>query len=241
MLGRLSAEVKKPVVSSDALEMLEQPEQLVLGRGRRFRRLGERQLVALGLPPPLVGHEQHRLGDVERGERRLDRQRDDGVGDRDLLVVEPPALAAEQDAGLAAAGDVLRDVGASRPRGRARPSACRGGARWSRRPDRDRRWPRPASRTPAPCRAHGRPCDAAATACSFGQPSRGLTSRRSQSPKLAMARAAAPMFSPSCGSTRITAGEGRNSICCDLSVPAMAADRPLAPPESSGLRRPCAG
>ena len=50
--------------------------------------------------------------------------------------------------------------------------------------------------------------------------SRGLTSRSRDSPKFAMARAAAPMFSPSCGSTRITTGPG----CCThrlvLSVPA---------------------
>ena len=47
---------------------------------------------------------------------------------------------------------------------------------------------------------------AAARALSLGQPSRGLTSRKSVSPKLAMARAAKPIFSPSCGSTRMMAG-----------------------------------
>jgi hypothetical protein len=47
---------------------------------------------------------------------------------------------------------------------------------------------------------------AAETAFSFGHPSRGATSRSSQRPKFAMARAAMPMFSPIWGSTRITAG-----------------------------------
>ena len=41
---------------------------------------------------------------------------------------------------------------------------------------------------------------------SFGQASRGLTRRRSSSPKLAMARATMPMLSGNCGSTRMTEG-----------------------------------
>ena len=45
-------------------------------------------------------------------------------------------------------------------------------------------------------------------ACIFGQPSRGLTSRRRLRPKLPMARAAVPIFSPSCGSTSTTIGTG---------------------------------
>src|SRR5215472_17489873 len=43
-------------------------------------------------------------------------------------------------------------------------------------------------------------------ALSLGQPSRGLTRRSSPSPQFSIARADVPMFSPSCGSTRITAG-----------------------------------
>src|SRR5262245_7410898 len=50
---------------------------------------------------------------------------------------------------------------------------------------------------------------AMASAFSFGQPSRGFTSLRSVSPKLPMARAAAPIFSPSCGLARMMAGEGK--------------------------------
>ena len=41
-----------------------------------------------------------------------------------------------------------------------------------------------------------------------GQPSRGATRRSSDRPKLAIARAHMPMFSASCGSTRITTGAG---------------------------------
>jgi hypothetical protein len=48
--------------------------------------------------------------------------------------------------------------------------------------------------------------EAATRARLLGQPARGRTSRRSRSPQLSIARAAKPMFTPSCGSTRITAG-----------------------------------
>src|SRR3954469_7320693 len=48
--------------------------------------------------------------------------------------------------------------------------------------------------------------EAAAQARSCGQPSRGFTRRRSARPKLAITRAAAPMFSPSCGAFRIMTG-----------------------------------
>ena len=48
--------------------------------------------------------------------------------------------------------------------------------------------------------------EAAASAFGFGQPSRGLTIRSSDNPPFSMARAVNPIFSPSCGSTRITDG-----------------------------------
>src|SRR5215467_1736635 len=57
-------------------------------------------------------------------------------------------------------------------------------------------------------------------AFSFGQPCSGLTSRSRDSPKLAMARAAAPIFSPSCGSTRTMMGAGVSIQRFVLSVPA---------------------
>src|SRR3981081_1075016 len=53
----------------------------------------------------------------------------------------------------------------------------------------------------------------------FGQPSRGLTMRSRESAKLPIARAAIPMFSPSCGSTRITTGPASPHPVLVLSVP----------------------
>src|SRR5260370_26810408 len=47
---------------------------------------------------------------------------------------------------------------------------------------------------------------AAERAFSDGQPSRGATNRRSVRPQLNMARVAVPIFSPSCGATRMMAG-----------------------------------
>ena len=55
---------------------------------------------------------------------------------------------------------------------------------------------------------------AIASAFSLGQPSRGLTSRKSDRPKFAIARAQAPMFSPSCGSERMMAGAS-GGFCID--------------------------
>src|SRR5512134_554629 len=53
---------------------------------------------------------------------------------------------------------------------------------------------------------------AARSAALFGQPSRGATSRRSVSPQFSMARAAAPIFSPSCGVTRMMAGAASAAV-----------------------------
>src|SRR5438309_2012301 len=50
--------------------------------------------------------------------------------------------------------------------------------------------------------------DAAGPAAGLGQPSRGATRRRSVRPKLSIARAALPIFSPSWGRTRTMAGCG---------------------------------
>src|SRR4051812_48914906 len=60
---------------------------------------------------------------------------------------------------------------------------------------------------------------AARWAATFGQPSRGLTILKRDSAKLPIARAAMPMFSPSCGSTRITTGPVRSWPDLVLSVP----------------------
>src|SRR4051812_2854803 len=57
-------------------------------------------------------------------------------------------------------------------------------------------------------------------ALSLGQPCTGATSRNRGRPKFAIARAAAPMFSPSCGATSTTTGAGVSIQRLVLSVPA---------------------
>ena len=71
----------------------------------------------------------------------------------------------------------------------------------------------PAGRRPEaePARENAAP-DAAGPASGLGQPSRGLTRRSSVSPKLSIARAALPIFSPSCGRTRTMTGGGAISV-----------------------------
>ena len=68
---------------------------------------------------------------------------------------------------------------------------------------------------------------AAARAFSLGQPSRGLTRRSSDRPKLAMARATMPMFSPSCGSTRMIAGPADWRMLVGVLVSGMIVNEPL--------------
>ena len=69
---------------------------------------GVRQLARCRPLEPFIADQQHGLGEVERGKARIDREGDDAVGEPDLLVGQPPALPAEQDAGLAPGRDVLR-------------------------------------------------------------------------------------------------------------------------------------
>ena len=64
--------------------------------------------------------------------------------------------------------------------------------------------------------------DAARLAWMFGQPSRGLTMRSSDRPKLPMARAAMPIFCPSCGSTSTTIGAATFAPAVLLSVSRIA-------------------
>jgi hypothetical protein len=53
---------------------------------------------------------------------------------------------------------------------------------------------------------------AAGPASGLGQPSRGATRRSSVSPKLSIARAALPIFCPSCGRTRTMTGAFLDAI-----------------------------
>jgi hypothetical protein len=59
---------------------------------------------------PFIAHQEHGLGEVERGKARIDGKGDDAVGARHLVIHQPPALAAEQDAGLSAAAEVGDDL-----------------------------------------------------------------------------------------------------------------------------------
>ena len=203
-----------------ALEIGEERLDLLLGRRRRTpRRLGARAAGA-GALEPFVGDDHHRLRQIERGEGRIDRQRDDAVGHADLVVLQPVALAAEHQRHRLAGGNARPHLDAPPPRPRQPAWPGRGCApswparRCSRRP------PRPGSRTAtASSRMRSAPA-AITTARSFGQPCFGLTSRNRASPKLAMARAAAPILSPSCVSTSTTTGAGCSIQRLVLSVPA---------------------
>ena len=66
----------------------------------------ERQCVRRRELEPLIAQQQNGLREIERGERRIDRKGDDAVGERDLLVLQAVALAAEQDAAFAPAPDL---------------------------------------------------------------------------------------------------------------------------------------
>src|SRR4051812_38656166 len=79
--------------------------------------------------------------------------------------------------------------------------------------------------------------EAARWALTFGQPSRGLTMRSRVSPKLPIARAAMPMFSPSCGSTRITTGPASVTPDLVLSVPEPDISLSLSGSTSEGFER----
>src|SRR5690606_35552335 len=89
-------------------QVVEQALQRHLRRRRDLRAPeGEVEFVLHACLHPLIRHEQHRLGDIERGEGRIDREGHDLVGEADLFVVEPEALASEQDAGLLASSKTL--------------------------------------------------------------------------------------------------------------------------------------
>ena len=100
-----------------AFEIGEEGEQLLARRGRGFLRHRERQRAAGRELAPFVADDQHRLRQVERGEGRIDRQRDDAVGKRDLVVLEPVALAPEHHADALAGRDLRRHQRAPPPRG----------------------------------------------------------------------------------------------------------------------------
>ena len=168
---------------------------------------------------PFVADQQHRLRQVERGEARIDRKGDDPVGQRHLLILQAVALAAEQDADIAAAADLGRHFaggGIRRHHGFGLIVGARGGREQQRAVgdrllDRVEQFDAVQDVVGARGRALRRGCWASRRA--------GLTIRSRVSAKLPMARAAMPMFSPSCGSTRMTTGPARSMPVLVLSVP----------------------
>ena len=67
----------------------------------RFRRgafAGQCRLGRRAGHAPFPGHQKYRLGEIERGEIRVERRLDDGGGKAHLIVVEAAAFRAEQHA-----------------------------------------------------------------------------------------------------------------------------------------------
>ena len=90
------------------LQAPEQRDQRLAARRRREQLAREGQARPAARLPPRVADEQHRLGEVERGKVRGDREGDDRVGERHLVVGEADPLAAEHHRGaLALAGREL--------------------------------------------------------------------------------------------------------------------------------------
>ena len=98
MLARRSAVRKKSTASSSAIRCSSSwsSSPLVAGRpaGWAACRAGDRRPRL----KPFVGHQQHRLGEVEREEVGIDRNADHRVGVDQIVVGQPGALGAEQDA-----------------------------------------------------------------------------------------------------------------------------------------------
>ena len=201
-----------------AHQIVEERLHLVL-RGRLGTlRHRERQRARGRQLEPFIADQQHRLRQVERGEAGIDRKGDDAVGERDLLVLQAVALAAEQDADRAAAGDAGHDLargGFGRDHRLGLVVGAGGGGEQQRAVgDRLLDGVEQLDLVQNMVGAGG-----GAAGCTFGQPSRGLTILKRVSPKLPIARAAMPMFSPSCGSTRMTTGPASATPDLVLSVP----------------------
>ena len=94
-----------------ALEICEEGLHLFLAGRLRFPRHGEGKHAAGCKLEPFVGDQRDRLGQVERCKRRIDRKRDDAVGQRDLVVLEAIALAPEKHGHVLARGHVRRQEG----------------------------------------------------------------------------------------------------------------------------------
>ena len=196
----------KPLRSSSSSRCSKKRMSSLLGRRLRMAARPARRAASRRRLEPFIADQQHRLRQVERGEGRIERHAQHRVGERDVLVHKPGALRPEQDAAGLARGDEARGS-RRRPRAASRcASPCSGRApSWHRRAADRRSPPRPCRRA-APCRARCRRRSPPPAPCRWASRRAAATRRRSVRPQLNMARAAVPIFSPSCGSTRMMAG-----------------------------------
>ena len=215
IVSRFSGGKQKAAIVEFVFEMFEQAQQFVpFGRAAvletragPLRRAGKlaAERMRVGELAPFVGKQQHRLRQVQRGEVRIDGRGYNDVGGGDIRLFQPRPLLAEQDAAAPASRVSLEHSGrgAVRREHRLGQEAASGRCRGDEVQIGNCRGERAVDRGIVHDR-HRKCCRIAAA--SFWQPSRGATRRRSCKPKLAIARAAAPMFSPSCGSTSTIAG-----------------------------------
>ncbi|MEH2475941.1 hypothetical protein V1284_007385 [Nitrobacteraceae bacterium AZCC 2299] len=106
MVSRFSAGRRKLDLVEFANQVVEERLHLVLRGALGALRHREGQSVLGRQLEPLVADQQHRLGEVQRGEAGIDREGDDAIGQRHLFVEQAVALAAEQDGDGAAGGDL---------------------------------------------------------------------------------------------------------------------------------------
>ena len=245
MPGRFGCVVEEAARVELRDQPVEEALQLALRGDARLVRhqLARRRRVGRG--PPLVGEDHHRLRQVERHVRRVQRVAHQRVGAGDVVVVEarrapartappragPSPLASRRSSAAARAVRTRLDDVAG-PRAGGEDAVAVGDRRGQRRGRPARRPGCGRRRTPV---RHARSC---------GQPSRGATRRRWNRPPFAMARAAAPMFSASCGRTSTTIGRlpGGGARSAPPFRPVMRAARwcPAARPPA-GCPRPRAG
>ena len=106
--GALLRRAEKFHLLQFALEPGEERGQLLLGGGRRLSRHGERQRAAGCELEPFIGDDGDCLRQIERSESGIDRQGNDRVGEADLVVFQPVALAPEHHRDRLARGDARR-------------------------------------------------------------------------------------------------------------------------------------
>jgi len=92
-----------------AFEIGEECLHLFLAGSRRFFRHGEGKRAPAGELEPFISDDRDGLGEIERGEGRIDRKSDDPVRERHLLILEAVALAPEQHRDVLATGETGRE------------------------------------------------------------------------------------------------------------------------------------